>query len=84
MAIAVFFASPLVLCQDPTWMNLGHVARANDYFVILRDGTCLQGKIQSAQPDSLRIAVPNPTAKLNPNIVAAPRLASYAGSGGYS
>ena len=58
MAIAVFFASPLVLCQDPTWMNLGHVARANDYFVILRDGTCLQGKIQSVKPDSLSIAVP--------------------------
>lgn len=59
-------------------MNLRHLPHANTYFVILRDGTCLQGTIQSVKPDSLSIVVPNPAAKPNPNIVAAPRLVTVA------
>jgi hypothetical protein len=78
MVIATFLTGSLLLGQDPSWMNLGHIDRGNTYFVILRDGTCLQGKIQSVKPDSLSIAVPNPNAKPNPNVVAVPRLVTVA------
>jgi hypothetical protein len=80
ITVASLIASSLLLGQDATWMKLGHIGRGNTYFVVLRDGTCLQGKIQSRTPDSLTIAVPNPNAKPNPNIVASPRLVTVARS----
>jgi hypothetical protein len=78
LVVATFFTSSHLLAQDPGWMNLGHLNRGNTYFVILRNGNCLQGTIQSVKPDSLSIAEPNPNSKPNASTVAAPHLVTVA------
>jgi hypothetical protein len=40
-------------------MNLGHINRGNNYHVILRNGTCVTGKIQSVNPDSMLVVNSN-------------------------
>jgi hypothetical protein len=55
-------------------MNLSHIDRGNTYSVILRNGTCLRGTIQSVDSDLLGLTVPNPASKNSAAIVTAPRL----------
>jgi hypothetical protein len=78
MAIATLLTSSLLLGQDASWMNLGHIDRGNTYSVILRNGPCLRGTIRSVNPDMLSLDVPNPTSKNRADVVAAPRLVTVA------
>ena len=74
VAITTLLTSSLLLGQDSSWVNLSHIDRGNTYSIILRNGTCLRGTIQSVDSDLLGLTVPNPTSKNGADIVTAPRL----------
>ncbi len=78
IAMATFLASSLLLGQDSSWMNLGHIDRGNTYSVILRDGSCLRGAIRFVNPGMLSLAVPISTSKKRADAVTSPRLITVA------
>jgi|SRR5579862_8652082 len=81
MAIATLLMTiSFLLGQDPSWMNLGHIDHGNTYYLILRNGSCLQGTIRSVNPDTLSLAVLNPGSKNRTDVATAPRLVTVARS----
>jgi hypothetical protein len=71
--ITVLLANSIILGQGTSWANLGHVSRSNVYTFILRNKTCLQGRIDSVHPDSLNLAMPNTASKPPTNYVTVNR-----------
>ena len=55
--------------QDASWMNLGRIERSDSYTFILRNKTCLQGRIQSVDPGFLTLNVSDTASQAKPNVV---------------
>lgn len=69
LAIAVCLCGSVSFGQDQSWKNLGHIEHSNYYTFFLHNKTCLQGRIQSAKPDSLALDVSEAASHAKPSLV---------------